>query len=123
MEDEDCPDLVPIGAEQSDGSPGGKIPVTIITGYLGERGAGAVHGGDCREGPGGLRGGGRLHTGRGSSSGRSGGFPGPLRAAPGAGFTSLLPAFRSGLRGGSLPVNSQNKAARLAQLNLAQFSD
>lgn len=56
MEDEDCPDLVPIGAEQNDGSPGGKIPVTIITGYLGERGAGAAHGGDCREGPGGLRG-------------------------------------------------------------------
>ncbi|KAM4878951.1 zinc-regulated GTPase metalloprotein activator 1A-like isoform 2-T2 [Sylvia borin] len=35
MEDEDCPDLVPIGAEQSEGSPGRKIPVTIITGYLG----------------------------------------------------------------------------------------
>ncbi|XP_066195766.1 zinc-regulated GTPase metalloprotein activator 1A-like isoform X3 [Sylvia atricapilla] len=35
MEDEDCPDLVPIGAEQSDGSAGRKIPVTIITGYLG----------------------------------------------------------------------------------------
>lgn len=39
MEDEDCPDLVPIGAdgaEQTDASPGRKIPVTIITGYLGE---------------------------------------------------------------------------------------
>ncbi|XP_042636100.1 COBW domain-containing protein 1-like isoform X3 [Catharus ustulatus] len=38
MEDEDCPDLVPIGtdgAEQTDASPGRKIPVTIITGYLG----------------------------------------------------------------------------------------
>ncbi|XP_054040688.1 zinc-regulated GTPase metalloprotein activator 1A isoform X4 [Rissa tridactyla] len=38
MEDEDCPDLVPIdagGAEDSESSPSGKIPVTIITGYLG----------------------------------------------------------------------------------------
>ncbi|KAF4802995.1 COBW domain-containing protein 1 [Turdus rufiventris] len=38
MDDEDCPDLVPIGAdgaEQTDASPGRKIPVTIITGYLG----------------------------------------------------------------------------------------
>ncbi|NXI00434.1 CBWD1 protein, partial [Pachycephala philippinensis] len=38
MEDEDCPDLVPIGAdgaEETDASPGRKIPVTIITGDLG----------------------------------------------------------------------------------------
>ncbi|NXF18259.1 CBWD1 protein, partial [Rhodinocichla rosea] len=36
MEDEDCPDLVPIGgAELTDAGPGRKIPVTIITGYLG----------------------------------------------------------------------------------------
>ncbi|XP_062369038.1 zinc-regulated GTPase metalloprotein activator 1A-like isoform X6 [Cinclus cinclus] len=38
MEDEDCPDLVPIGAggtEHTDTGPGRKIPVTIITGYLG----------------------------------------------------------------------------------------
>lgn len=38
MEDEDCPDLVPIdavGSEETESSPGGKIPVTIITGYLG----------------------------------------------------------------------------------------
>ncbi|XP_037980755.1 COBW domain-containing protein 1-like isoform X2 [Motacilla alba alba] len=38
MEDEDCPDLVPIGAgaaEQTEAGPGRKIPVTIITGYLG----------------------------------------------------------------------------------------
>ncbi|NXW50889.1 CBWD2 protein, partial [Nyctiprogne leucopyga] len=38
MEDEDCPDLVPIdsgGAEEAECSPGRKIPVTIITGYLG----------------------------------------------------------------------------------------
>uniref|UniRef100_A0A8C0V2J2 COBW domain-containing protein 1 n=1 Tax=Cyanistes caeruleus TaxID=156563 RepID=A0A8C0V2J2_CYACU len=38
MEDEDCPDLVPIGAdaaEQTDANPSRKIPVTIITGYLG----------------------------------------------------------------------------------------
>ncbi|XP_065512262.1 zinc-regulated GTPase metalloprotein activator 1A-like isoform X2 [Caloenas nicobarica] len=38
MEDEDCPDLVPIeagGAEEAESSPSGKIPVTIITGYLG----------------------------------------------------------------------------------------
>ncbi|NXA09603.1 CBWD1 protein, partial [Sapayoa aenigma] len=37
MEDEDCPDLVPIGdTEPGPGpGPGGKIPVTIITGYLG----------------------------------------------------------------------------------------
>lgn len=41
MEDEDCPDLVPIdavGSEETESSPGGKIPVTIITGYLGESG-------------------------------------------------------------------------------------
>lgn len=78
MEDEDCPDLVPIGAEHTDGSPGGKIPVTIITGYLGEERERRTAG---REGPGGrpgLRGGGRLHTGRVSSAGRSGGFAGPL---------------------------------------------
>ncbi|XP_054254146.1 zinc-regulated GTPase metalloprotein activator 1A-like isoform X6 [Indicator indicator] len=38
MEDEDCPDLVPIdtgGAEETESSPSRKIPVTIITGYLG----------------------------------------------------------------------------------------
>ncbi|KAM6229818.1 zinc-regulated GTPase metalloprotein activator 1A-like isoform 2-T2 [Porphyrio hochstetteri] len=38
MEDEDCPDLVPIGAaraEETEPGPGRKIPVTIITGYLG----------------------------------------------------------------------------------------
>ncbi|XP_033367260.1 COBW domain-containing protein 1-like isoform X3 [Parus major] len=38
MEDEDCPDLVPIdadAAEQTDANPSRKIPVTIITGYLG----------------------------------------------------------------------------------------
>ncbi|KAM9588643.1 putative COBW domain-containing protein 7 isoform 7-T7 [Morphnus guianensis] len=38
MEDEDCPDLVPIdasGAEETQSSPSSKIPVTIITGYLG----------------------------------------------------------------------------------------
>ncbi|XP_059689357.1 zinc-regulated GTPase metalloprotein activator 1A-like isoform X6 [Gavia stellata] len=38
MEDEDCPDLVPIdagGAEGTESGPSGKIPVTIITGYLG----------------------------------------------------------------------------------------
>ncbi|NXK09113.1 CBWD1 protein, partial [Herpetotheres cachinnans] len=38
MEDEDCPDLVPIdagGAEETESGPSGKIPVTIITGYLG----------------------------------------------------------------------------------------
>ncbi|XP_074876823.1 putative COBW domain-containing protein 7 isoform X6 [Buteo buteo] len=38
MEDEDCPDLIPIdagGAEETQSSPSGKIPVTIITGYLG----------------------------------------------------------------------------------------
>ncbi|KAF1476321.1 COBW domain-containing protein 1, partial [Pygoscelis antarcticus] len=38
MEDEDCPDLVPIdagGAEETESRPSGKIPVTIITGYLG----------------------------------------------------------------------------------------
>ncbi|KAM6328527.1 zinc-regulated GTPase metalloprotein activator 1A-like isoform 3-T3 [Alca torda] len=38
MEDEDCPDLVPIdagGAENTESSPSRKIPVTIITGYLG----------------------------------------------------------------------------------------
>ncbi|NXU65635.1 CBWD1 protein, partial [Horornis vulcanius] len=38
MEDEECPDLVPIGAggaEQTEAGPGRKIPVTIITGYLG----------------------------------------------------------------------------------------
>ncbi|KAM6991508.1 zinc-regulated GTPase metalloprotein activator 1A-like isoform 2-T2 [Passerculus sandwichensis] len=38
MEDEDCPDLVPIGAggaELADAGPDRKIPVTIITGYLG----------------------------------------------------------------------------------------
>ncbi|NWR23610.1 CBWD3 protein, partial [Emberiza fucata] len=40
MEDEDCPDLVPIGAggaELTDAGPDRKIPVTIITGYLGEQ--------------------------------------------------------------------------------------
>ncbi|NXI52625.1 CBWD1 protein, partial [Chloroceryle aenea] len=38
MEDEDCPDLVPIdtgGTERDESPPGRKIPVTIITGYLG----------------------------------------------------------------------------------------
>ncbi|XP_075583036.1 zinc-regulated GTPase metalloprotein activator 1A-like isoform X4 [Pelecanus crispus] len=38
MEDEDCPDLVPIdagGAEEAESGPSRKIPVTIITGYLG----------------------------------------------------------------------------------------
>ncbi|KAM6105669.1 LOW QUALITY PROTEIN: zinc-regulated GTPase metalloprotein activator 1A-like [Pterocles gutturalis] len=38
MEDEDCPDLVPIdarGAGEAEGGPGGRIPVTVITGYLG----------------------------------------------------------------------------------------
>ncbi|XP_010177904.1 PREDICTED: COBW domain-containing protein 2-like [Mesitornis unicolor] len=38
MEDEDCPDLVPMdagGVEETEPSPSGKIPVTIITGYLG----------------------------------------------------------------------------------------
>ncbi|XP_050768640.1 COBW domain-containing protein 1-like isoform X10 [Gymnogyps californianus] len=38
MEDEECPDLVPIdagGAEETEPSPSRKIPVTIITGYLG----------------------------------------------------------------------------------------
>ncbi|NXE21538.1 CBWD1 protein, partial [Ardeotis kori] len=38
MEDDDCPDLVPIdagGVEESESSPSRKIPVTIITGYLG----------------------------------------------------------------------------------------
>ncbi|XP_071588449.1 zinc-regulated GTPase metalloprotein activator 1A-like isoform X2 [Heliangelus exortis] len=38
MEDEDCPELVPIdavGAEQTVPGPSEKIPVTIITGYLG----------------------------------------------------------------------------------------
>ncbi|KAM9262876.1 putative COBW domain-containing protein 7 isoform 2-T2 [Morus bassanus] len=38
MEDEDCPDLVPIeagGAEGAEPSPSRRIPVTIITGYLG----------------------------------------------------------------------------------------
>ncbi|XP_054034406.1 zinc-regulated GTPase metalloprotein activator 1A isoform X2 [Dryobates pubescens] len=38
MEDEDCPDLVPIdtgGAEETEFGPSRKIPVTIITGYLG----------------------------------------------------------------------------------------
>ncbi|NXU56078.1 CBWD1 protein, partial [Turnix velox] len=38
MDDEDCPNLVPIDAgdmEDADCSPSGKIPVTIITGYLG----------------------------------------------------------------------------------------
>ncbi|NXF96108.1 CBWD1 protein, partial [Eubucco bourcierii] len=38
MDDEDCPDLVPIdtgGAEETESSPSRKIPVTIITGYLG----------------------------------------------------------------------------------------
>ncbi|XP_053909739.1 zinc-regulated GTPase metalloprotein activator 1A [Cuculus canorus] len=39
MEDEDCPDLVPIdgggGGEDTESVPSRKIPVTIITGYLG----------------------------------------------------------------------------------------
>ncbi|XP_037229286.1 COBW domain-containing protein 1-like isoform X3 [Falco rusticolus] len=38
MEDEDCPDLVPIdagSAEETESGPSEKIPVTIITGYLG----------------------------------------------------------------------------------------
>ncbi|KAM6034406.1 zinc-regulated GTPase metalloprotein activator 1A-like isoform 3-T3 [Chlamydotis macqueenii] len=38
MEDDDCPDLVPIdagGVGESEPSPSRKIPVTIITGYLG----------------------------------------------------------------------------------------
>lgn len=91
MEDEDCPDLVPIGpdsAEQTEGSPGRKIPVTIITGYLGEEREYLAAGTARREGrPGraagpGLQGGGLiLHTGRASSagpSGRSRGFAGPL---------------------------------------------
>lgn len=39
MEDEDCPELVPIGVgvvRDSEPDSGRKIPVTIITGYLGE---------------------------------------------------------------------------------------
>ncbi|XP_064498787.1 zinc-regulated GTPase metalloprotein activator 1A-like isoform X2 [Pseudopipra pipra] len=36
MEDEECPDLVPIGgAGETEPGPGRRIPVTIITGYLG----------------------------------------------------------------------------------------
>lgn len=34
-EDDDCPELVPIDTQP--GPPVGQIPVTIITGYLGER--------------------------------------------------------------------------------------
>lgn len=47
MEDEDCPDLVPIdagGAEETQSSPSSKIPVTIITGYLGEERPAALAG-------------------------------------------------------------------------------
>lgn len=47
MEDEDCPDLIPIdagGAEETQSSPSGKIPVTIITGYLGEERPAALAG-------------------------------------------------------------------------------
>lgn len=39
LAEEDCPELVPIEAKQSEqeekSGPGAKIPVTIITGYLG----------------------------------------------------------------------------------------
>lgn len=53
MEDEDCPDLVPIGAggaELADAAPDRKIPVTIITGYLGEERERRSAGTACRQG-------------------------------------------------------------------------
>lgn len=92
MEDEDCPDLVPIGAdgaEQTEGSPGRKIPVTIVTGYLGEERECRAAGPARREGRAGqaagagLQGGGLiLHTDRASSAGPAVRSRGVCRAAP-----------------------------------------
>ena len=58
MEDEDCPDLVPIDVgivQDSEPGSGRKIPVTIITGYLGEERAASGAGSSLGDGTSGGR--------------------------------------------------------------------